>query len=835
MLQQVPNRICLECRLRLLPPLRRPRHLAQESKRTFVGQGATWPDRSLRKQATQQHARRRSNHYEAGTGAKEHIPGAHELDVRSTLDPEVVARHARRRFGDRLPEGALREEELRVYERMFGTPLVWEPHHDEVQTPGEELAAGVEDDSRDVLLEESGDGRLEQVAIVEEDVSSAEEEADGDTIDANGVIQEDIRAAIDAEPGIEPDEYTPEREDDFTFEPEESAEVSRAHPYTLASRSGTTPTTIELPKNSFVGPASVILSETKNKHLDDAAARCLGGPGLPYGSGTPRVSRTMQQKPTPLNAYQHRMSSIEADVYLASIMPGYYASSMSVLVEIRKRLGPDWLHNLLARASQGDGPSVLDAGAGGAGALAWRDFLRTEVQCLEDDGKMPADLQGNPAAIDGKVTVLTGNDELRHRASILLENTTFLPRLPDYFHLTPKPGAQSSAHTVEDGSSTPQARKQFDVVLAPHSLWMLKEDWQRREHIQNLWAMLNPHGGILVLLEKGVPRGFEVIAGARQYILEELLSNSESSKRAVSSGDEPPSEGKSRHAAPGAIVAPCTTQSKCPMYRFSGVSKQRKDYCHFSQRYLRPSYFQRLLGATNRNHEDVKFSYIAMQKGRLPEELGCALHTDLEGNTSLRDRMMGKEATDRAFLGYDVNDTDLAMRSVGRPGTDLQAQPIEQRVKTPEEHIVVPAVDLFQDDKRVHPAPHPMTLPHLVLPPLKRPRHVMLDLCTPAGTLERWTVPRSFGKSAYRDARKAAWGDGWALGAKTRELRKVRIGRSLGTVSGDVDQTTLLEGEEPGKKDKLKGRAKRRVRKRAEKKGNHERRVDEGELDELGP
>jgi len=69
-----------------------------------------------------------------------------------------------------------------------------------------------------------------------------------------------------------------------------------------------------------------------------------------------------------------------------------------------------------------------------------------------------------------------------------------------------------------------------------------------------------------------------------------------------------------------------------------------------------------------------------------------------------------------------------------------------------------------------------LALPRAVWPPMKRRGHVILDLCTPAGRLERWTVPRSHGRQAYRDARKSHWGDLWALGAKTRVPRNVRIG-----------------------------------------------------------
>jgi len=59
---------------------------------------------------------------------------------------------------------------------------------------------------------------------------------------------------------------------------------------------------------------------------------------------------------------------------------------------------------------------------------------------------------------------------------------------------------------------------------------------------------------------------------------------------------------------------------------------------------------------------------------------------------------------------------------------------------------------------------------------MKRRGHVILDVCTAKGEIERWTVPRSFGHQAYRDARKSRWGDLWALGAKTRIPRNLRLG-----------------------------------------------------------
>jgi ribosomal protein RSM22 (predicted rRNA methylase) len=51
-----------------------------------------------------------------------------------------------------------------------------------------------------------------------------------------------------------------------------------------------------------------------------------------------------------------------------------------------------------------------------------------------------------------------------------------------------------------------------------------------------------------------------------------------------------------------------------------------------------------------------------------------------------------------------------------------------------------------------------------------------MDVCTPAGKIGRWTISKSFSMAAYRDARKANWGDLWALGAKTRVPRNLQLG-----------------------------------------------------------
>jgi len=520
----------------------------------------------------------------------------------------------------------------------------------------------------------------------------------------------------------------------------------------------------------MVAPVSSLLSKLSNKHIDEAAAAAFGGPALPYATGSPLSSKTMPQKPIPLGPGQNRMTEMEADVYTATIMPGAFAACTSVLVELRKRLGSEWLQGLLQKE---EGPRVLDVGAGGAGVLAWREVLKAEWKRMhnieppvrrrwtepaekesgnEKAADTPEDVTAlNPAVPYGKATVLTSSPALQHRASVLLENTTFLPRLPDYVH----------AQRDEDVQ-----RKRYDIIIAPYSLWHIAEGYERRQRVLNLWSLLDPNGGVLILLEKGVPRGFEVIADARQYLLGELFEGGKEAMNPKSkSGAETSMLDESDAAsqelrqtlresrqAPGRILAPCTNHNKCPMYLIPGVSHQRKDWCHFQQRYIRPPYLQRLLGGKDRNHEDVNFSYVAVQKG-------VSFETDNEGRKIKR----GDSATDRAFQGYDLGDAELA-------ANDSTSAPTNEATST---NVGT------EDTPTSQPTNYPnsLTLPRLIFPPLKKPGHVILDVCTPSGTLERWSVSRSYGKQAYHDARKSKWGDLWALGARQRQARRVRLGK----------------------------------------------------------
>ena len=648
------------------------------------------------------------------------------------LTREVNVRRARQRFGDSLPRDHLTEDEYVVYQRLYGTPLfvdtVEELEGPEV-TAEEDLVEQELPDGTSVLLRKGKDGELEEVEINDEDDEDIEA-VEQDEDDRKTRTPEEWVAYREAEARA----YHQEIYEKSQLQNEETEawgdvdeavqdeEFMRAHPLTIAGRFKSSPSTVFLPKEKLVDPTALLLTRANHKHLAESAKRIFGGPFLPHSASTPPARFGNGQKPIPLDPSQADMGNIEADAYMAAVQPGTYASVMSVMVEVRRRLGSSWLEHILRNKNGG---AILDAGSGGAGVLVWHEILQAEWQRMHEESGNTS--QG--VAPLGKATVLAASDALRHRASRLLDNTTFIPRLPETV-------------TEDDATNKQQPRKYYDVIVAPHTLWPLRQEYLRKEQVEKYWSLLNPKGGVLILIEKGLPRGFEVVAGARSYLLNKRIASPDSKiiETSVDSQvSKPEDETRFREKESGMIIAPCTNHSTCPMYQNPGVSVGREDFCVFNQRYIRPPYLQHILDAKDKNHEDVQFSYLAVQRGRDQRQP----QHDIIGKGFAQT----EETTVAAFEGHEWNypsDPDLK---------DAAPTPT-----TPNDV-------------------NPLTFPRLVLPALKRCGHIILDVCTPAGTLERWTVPRSFSKQAFRDARKARWGDLWALGAKTRIPRNVRLGR----------------------------------------------------------
>lgn len=676
-----------------------------------------------------------------------------ETEATSQESIERVVRDAKQRFRDTLPKGYLNDEEYALYERLYGPPLrETAPEDVGIDTHADMGSVPCQSDNEGTLLRQLEGGEFEEVTYKidrpvdtnEETSETSEQEMvekapgyvdvvarsqrehealqrlvqDFEAAQKMNVVEEDETAAME-EQDVEEDEassWLPEEEAEQGFGERELGETRRFHKYTLEGRFHGSPVEISLPRDEFITPIRELLERTHLKHVKQAAEAAFGGPGLPTSPSTPEGRKNGLMGGVGLPPDQRQMSEIEADAFLAGYLPPAYASVTSILREVRKRVGSEWIQSRLKQGKDG-GLNVLDAGAGGAGLVAWEQIANAEWDLLKEKGEVSG------VQPTGKKTVIAASDRLRYRLKNFLHNTTFLPRLPDYEHS----GEMQGEHI--DAGTKPQARKSFDLIIASHLFLKEKQDHYRQAVLNNLWSLLNKDGGVLIVIEKAHPRGFEAVAHVRDTVLNQFLLPQSGEPR-VSPEDFNPAY--HRELEQGHIIAPCSNHGPCPMYKEAGKSKGRKDYCHFNQRFVQPAFYSQMLGKHANNQGEVEFSYVAIRRG-VPK----------------KSDVTGTEATEQSFQGYEKSEA----------------------------------------------APDMQTLPRLILPPLKRKGHVTLDLCTAEGKIERWTVPKSFSKLAYHDARKSKWGDLWALGAKTRVLRSVRAGSG----KDDGGKRAAAEGKKPRK------------------------------------
>ncbi|RPA89548.1 hypothetical protein L873DRAFT_1721283 [Choiromyces venosus 120613-1] len=594
---------------------------------------------------------------------------------------EEYVRQIREQYGNYLPAGLLEENEYKLYERYYGRPT-------RLLQTGETIVR--EDNLFPPPETPAVEALYAQVArrLSPHEWAQKEEEDDLDDHFVTG-----------------------------------SPRLFHTHPLTSVSRFGTFPSTIALPRK-VEGETETLIVDVAPQQLVDSAHNTLGGPHLQF-SPIYSHKRSKRALDIPLNPTNPHMSNIDADVYLSAVMPGLYAQCLSSLTELRRRLGSDWVLG-------GDGDekgvkNVLDVGSGGAGILAWRSIIEAEEERRRDELEERTDWGAPPAAKEGsglRAVVVTAPDALRGKASRLLDNTTFITRMPDvnFENLFHTPG-------VDTEKNKAQPRKLYDLIIASNRLLPIVKRFYRRQIIDQLWSHLNPNGGVLLMIEKGTPMGFEAIAGARSTILKNYLQDVGEAfqSRATTNADGSTSDRTTK--GPGAIIAPCTNHEQCPLFIHGATDgTQRKDYCRFSQRFRRPQYLQKIAKRSSNNTEDIEYSYVAFRRG-----------TDHRADT--------KNKISPTKEDFSTTPVD------GGAGTEIEGPYTMAQLRN-----------------------HTLTLPRIVLAPLKRPGHIIMDVCTPEGMLERWTVPRSLGKVEYRDARKSRWGDLWALGAKTRVRRNIKVG-----------------------------------------------------------
>lgn len=652
-------------------------------------------------------------------------------------DSEDFVRVVKDYYGHNLPTDLLTEKEMEIYTRSYGPPVRFlsEEEVEEIELKAAEKFAEMEEaleagnllfDAEGNVVRTKGEGEEDVEGPVENDIPEGEWSRPGEEgevfVDAGDAEQLQMLQQIQRD--IERSQQRPQSVEEHrgeTFDLAADAEEvignpdepewMRAHPLTRLGHFAPRPATILSPPH-IKDTTAALLTDVSNKHLQSACDHNFGAKLKESPIMTHGCSKKSGHIPLPV--HDAHMSEMESSAFITAVLPGYYAQSLSVLTEIRRRLGREWV---LGGGKEKGVVNVLDLGSGGAATIAWKDIVKAQKEVRADEiaaetgiprseeAPPTAEEQAAPGGV--KATVHVASDPLRRRMSKYLENTTFIPRIPD--------------RVPEMEINEKQPRKLYDLIISTNSFIGMTHNHKRKELLETMWSLLNPKGGVLVIVEKGNVAGFEAVGGAREHVLSNFIYPPHDVKTGF------PSEGPRMEN--GHIVAPCTNHTACPLYTGEQPITNRRDYCRFPVRYERPGYMQRILNATSRNHEDLEYSFVSFRRG-----------------VPLRTNLPSKAPKPEDFI----------------TNPDGSAAP----------HATTPhSIEALRA--------HTLSLPRIIFPPIKNHGHVIIDLCAPSGKIERWTVPKSYGKLAFRDARKAQWGDLWALGAKTKIFRNISVGPKI--------------------------------------------------------
>ncbi|CDO94712.1 unnamed protein product [Kluyveromyces dobzhanskii CBS 2104] len=492
-------------------------------------------------------------------------------------------------------------------------------------------------------------------------------------------------------------------------------------------------------------------------------------------------------------------SNIEVDAHIASIFVQNYAAIYQSLSELKKRVGDSF-----------NPQRVLDVGYGPAtGIVALNDLMGKEYRPLV------------------KEATIIGHLEMQKRAKIILSRQ--LNEIPDDLlyeenaSAEPEEAKEEAKEDTDDITEEDEmlgevatksirintrlrkdvpGSNEYDLIILTHQLLRHEERFpaQIDDNLDHYLKLLSPTGH-LVIVERGNPMGFEIVARARQFMIrpekymeehgkiprpwnrgnkmmgrtsyrsvpvehaeptiesldlsddkyKEMMETLDSKYGEISEQDlefKPElleAENRENSSAEDEenyfikIVAPCSHHRKCPLqigkpHYYNLDEGSRLNFCNFQKTVLRPRFTIELKkgkvlaapwqtpsdgigikgksspGSGRRNgksFEIVNYSYLIAERSPKDRKTAEAIHIERENNK----------------IKYDV----------GSPG-DGTAE----------------------------------TWPRIIRQPTKRKGHVILDLCAPSGSFEKWIVPKSLDKHTYHDARKTQKGDLWALGAKTK-------------------------------------------------------------------
>lgn len=481
------------------------------------------------------------------------------------------------------------------------------------------------------------------------------------------------------------------------------------------------------------------------------------------------------------------VSGLDSDAYIAALFLQDYANVRKVLVELQKRV-PTFKPDL-----------VLDIGYGPAtGMVALNELMGGDFK---------------PAVKDAYI-VGRRNTEMKKRAKIILSRQ---------FSEVPE-GQATSNKKSKDFVGAVDTRKidiktkirdslssesRYDLIIVNQALLTREHSFPRDVdvNIEMVLALLNP-GGHLVLVERGNPLGFEIIARARQVMLRPENYTNEKGKipRPYIRGSKAKPQ---KLRAEDQLITEEHIKMEEELLRKVQAEEGLFDDEEFEQ-HLNSKYGELSEdGLKFEDEEDVdvmdpsdtpKPSYDGVDyhlsvvapcphHGKCPLQLGdpylykvrnhkhrfsfCSFNNVVERPKFTMELKKGKTLAslwDKAKL---LKTERKAMEGGGRPGgnnTELADYSYLIMQRSLNDEATIKKIESDREHS-VTVEEGPSTWPRIIGFPSKIKKNVKLDVCAPSGNIETWQIPKSLGKQTYHDARKARQGDLWPLGKKTVSVK----------------------------------------------------------------
>ncbi|KAJ3532591.1 hypothetical protein NMY22_g7683 [Coprinellus aureogranulatus] len=421
-----------------------------------------------------------------------------------------------------------------------------------------------------------------------------------------------------------------------------------------------------------------------------------------------------------------RHAERDATAFVSIAMPGHYTAIYSVFEHLKHRMDGGF-----------EVERVIDWGAGSYSGL-W-----ASLYAFQD----PSEGFVEMSELEASRSTLKKYLGIEKRVGLVAIGNHLLQDVP-------VPKDLSVEHRKSIQGTDYQAREDGEKTLGLSAfvLSSLANPLQRKQMVKEMWES-GAH--TLVLIDHDNKAGFEAIAQAREYLLQ--LGRKE---LADPSKESLPIRGSH-------VVAPCSHDKECPLFTGGMTSKL---VCGFSQRMQRPA-FVRLTKHSKVGHEDVPYSYVVIQRGPRPENPGTKLgRMGLVGVREIEDQAAKAEKAS-PMKQLSLFDEQPEPSSSTSPQLPMEVASKE----TSCDEWTSAELDMSLREEAYY-------WPRLIVPPLKKSGHVILDSCTPEGKIMRLTIPKSQGKQPYYDARKSSWGDLFPHPPKNAPQERIVIQNKSGKI-----------------------------------------------------